>query len=364
MPFLALPFFPFKSPLCRMSTDGCAKRAFFKVPVFDIPLQESKVLQRKGGPMVKRFLSSILSVFLCVTLLLGCTPNKQAMQTAAPKTEVVDGMGRTLQLPNEIRRLVVLSAAEAEILCELGAQSLLVGRGTYCNYPASLQNIQEVASGSETNVEEIIALNPDLVVLNSMDQSKEVVDLIEKSGICTLVTTATDIEGVYASIRMLGKALHLSQKAEETVLQMQTDFQNLPDISKLLPPEEEASIYFEISPLEWGLWSSGNHTFYQEIAAALGLKNLFADVEGWAQVSEEQVLARNPSIILSLTSKEMLGKDPVEEITLRESWQTLSAVQNQRVFYYDADALSRPGPRLAKAAQGLADTIVKALTEN
>ena len=54
------------------------------------------------------------------------------------------------------------------------------------------------------------------------------------------------------------------------------------------------TVYFEVSPLQWGLWTAGKGTFMDELATMCGLTNAFADVEGWAEISEEQVLERNP----------------------------------------------------------------------
>ena len=304
--------------------------------------------------MTKLF-TKLTVILLCLMLLAGCA---QQGQGAAKKTvTVTDGLERTVEVPADCKRIVVLSAAEVEIVCELGAEDRLVGRGTYCNYPESVANIQAVGSGSETNPEEIIALTPDLVIMNTMDQSKDVVDLLEKSGIPTVLTTATDIEGVYHSIEIIGKALSLDEKAKSVIDSMKADFAKVPNLGELFG--ENKTIYFEISPLEWGLWSAGGGTFYEQIAAAMGMENLFNDLDSWAQVSEEQVISRDPAVIVALTSKEILGKDPVEEICSREGWKDLSAVKDGLVVYYDADALSRPGPRLGKAAVGLAEMIAE-----
>ena len=50
------------------------------------------------------------------------------------------------------------------------------------------------------------------------------------------------------------------------------------------------SIYFEVSPLQWGLWTTGRGTFMHELAEMCGLTNAFGDLDGWGAVSEEQVL--------------------------------------------------------------------------
>ena len=90
-----------------------------------------------------------------------------------------------------------------------------------------------------------------------------------------------------------------------------------------------------------------------EIAEMIGLKNCFDDVEGWAAISEEQVLERNPDFIVTITMYYGEGPTPVEEILSREGWQEMKAVKNQAILNADSNAISRPGPRLKLAAKEL-----------
>ena len=113
------------------------------------------------------------------------------------------------------------------------------------------------------------------------------------------------------------------------------------------------TVYFEVSPLQWGLWTAGKNTFMDELAALCGLTNAFADVEGWAQISEEQVLERDPDYIVTITMYYGEGPTPVEEIKGREGWDALKAVQNGDILNADSNEISRPGPRLKDAAETL-----------
>ena len=117
------------------------------------------------------------------------------------------------------------------------------------------------------------------------------------------------------------------------------------------------SIYFEVSPLEYGLWTAGSGTFMDEIATMLGLKNCFADVEGWAQISEEQVLERNPDYIVTISMYYGEGPTPEEEIMARPGWENVTAVKDQKILNLPDNELSRPGPRLADGAQALYDFV-------
>ena len=93
------------------------------------------------------------------------------------------------------------------------------------------------------------------------------------------------------------------------------------------------------------------------IANMMGLKNCFADVTGWSEISEEQVLERNPDYIMTISMYFGEGPTPEEEIASRAGWENVTAVKNGAILNLQNNELSRPAPRLAEGAQMLADFI-------
>ncbi|MDO5328322.1 MAG: ABC transporter substrate-binding protein [Clostridia bacterium] len=260
---------------------------------------------------------------------------------------VTDMMGREITLTAPATRIVALTAADCEILCALGCEDALVGRGEYCDYPASVLDKPSVQSGYETNIEQIIALEPQVVLMGTMAQTTEQVEALENAGIRVVVSDAQNIEGVYTAIRLIGALMGKDAEAEEMVSGMQNTFADIAAKSE----NTGKTVYFEVSPLQWGLWTAGKNTFMDELAAMCGLTNAFADVEGWAAISEEQVLERDPDYIVTITMYYGEGPTPVEEIKGREGWDSLKAVQNDDILNADNSEISRPGPRLQDAAE-------------
>jgi iron complex transport system substrate-binding protein len=124
------------------------------------------------------------------------------------------------------------------------------------------------------------------------------------------------------------------------------------------------SVYFEVSPLQYGIWTAGKGTFMDEIATMLGLKNVFADASGWAEISEEQVIEANPDIIVTVAMYFGEGQTPVDEILSRAGWQDVTAVKNGDIYNLPNNELSRPGPRIADGAQALFDFIKEVVTQD
>ncbi|MGN0777903.1 MAG: ABC transporter substrate-binding protein [Aristaeellaceae bacterium] len=283
----------------------------------------------------------LVSLFLALLMVFSMT-TVMAEDAAVTITDMYD---REVTLSAPATRIVALSAAECEIISALGCEAMLVGRGQYCNYPDSIAAVPAVQSGANTNLEEILALEPDVVIMTDMAQSEEVVNLLEANGVKVVLTRNTDIEGAYYAITMIGTLLGKDAEAEALVASMKNAFADITANAD----NTGKTVYFEVSPLQWGLYTAGSGTFMDEIARMCGLTNAFADVDGWAAISEEQVLARNPDYIVSVSGM----PEADVEIMSRAGWDQVTAVVNGDVMNGDADAFSRPGPRLKDAAESL-----------
>lgn len=287
----------------------------------------------------------LVSLFLALVMAFSLT----AAFAESTAVTVTDMAGREITLDAPATKVVALTASDCEILAALGAEDTLVGRGEYCDYPESILEVPAVQSGADTNLEQIIALEPQVVVMAKMAQTEEQVAALEKAGIRVVVSDAQDIEGVYTAIRLIGTLVGRNDEAEAMVADMQSTFADIAAKSE----NTGKTVYFEVSPLQWGLWTAGKGTFMDELATLCGLTNAFADVEGWAEISEEQVLERDPDYIVTISMYYGEGPTPVEEIKSRAGWDALKAVQNDAIFNADSNEVSRPGPRLKDAAEAL-----------
>lgn len=322
-------------------------------------------------------LAVLLSLLmLVVALVSGCTQSKENTSRKQESTssgkesglfEIRDMTGREVKLDKAAERIVVLSPSDCEILFAIGAGEKVVGRGEYCDYPEEVLNIPSVQSGAETNLEQIIALNPQLVIMTKMAQSKEQVEILENAGIKVVVTDAQDIEGVYTAIELIGTVTGMKAEAEAVINRMKS---TIADISaKVKEKGSEYStktVYFEASPLQYGLWTTGKGTFIDELIAILGLNNAFSDIEGWSEISQEQVIERNPDYILTTTMYSTVeGLTPIEEIMGRKGWENIKAIRAHNVINIDPNEVSRPGPRLTDVLTKLYSFIYEdKITEN
>ena len=289
----------------------------------------------------------LVSLVLCAVLVCAAIP------ALAETVTVTDMAGREITLDSEATRIVALTASDVEILYALGAGDLLVGRGEYCDYPAEALDKPVVKSGAETNLEEILELEPEIVIMATMAQTKEQVEALEQAGVKVVVSDAQNLEGVYTAITLIGQVTGKNAEAEALVQQMKDVFAGIAEKAE----NTGKTIYFEVSPLEWGLWAGCKGTFMDEIATICGLTNAFGDLEGWQSISEEDVLERDPDYIVTTSMYWGEGPTPEEEIKSRAGWDVLNAVKNNQIFNADSNAITRPGPRLMEAAEALFEFI-------
>ena len=303
-------------------------------------------------------MKKVLPLILAVSFLFSfaaCSKTEDS-NTSNSKTlgnkgyKVVDSRGKEITFDKAPEKIISLLPSDTEIIYALGDGEKLIAVSKYCNYPEDTKNKQKLDGGKKTNIEAIIGLKPDTVIMGKMAQTDDQFKQIEDAGIKVIVTQAGNIEDTYKVIEMVGMALRKETKATEIINSMKKDFEDIKNKAKNSKPK---NVYIEISPLQLKLMSCGKGTFQNEILELIGANNIFSDIDGWKQVSEEQVLTRNPEVIITIVGEMYDIKDTVGEIKGRANWNKIDAVKNDNVYATDSDKLTRPGPRLAQAAKDL-----------
>lgn len=310
--------------------------------------------------MKKVFNFQWLSVLLLALVLADCgtaedTKNKDASQDTqqAEKTsyKVTDDRGVEIAF-NEVPKTVVsLQPSNTEILFALGVGDKIVGATEYDTYPEEAQKIERVSDTTNFNSERIIALKPDVVIAYTIGD-KDALKPLENAGIKVFVIqSATTFDDVYGDIEQIAAVMGVADKGNKLNEEIKAKIAEVQ--MKVKDVKTPKNVYLEVSPKP-DIYTAGSSTFQQEILDAANVNNVFSDLNSWAKVSEEDVIAKNPDVILTTVN---YTEDPIGEILGRDGWNTVTAIQNKAVLSIDTDISNRPGPRIGEAVELVAKAV-------
>jgi iron complex transport system substrate-binding protein len=250
------------------------------------------------------------------------------------------------------QRIITLAPNLTELIFELGQGSKIIGNTTYCNYPDSAKQIENVADLLTVNTERIIELDPDLIFITAEGNSKAEYQNLIDLGFKVFVSNPRHYNGIKKTLLDMGKIFHVSSKAEEIVLKWEERLEKVRENHNILVNN---SVMFLISTNP--IFSVGKKSFIHQILTYAGLKNITEDSDiSYPMFSREEVLVRNPDHILLYET----NKNDVNELLVSyPEWNTISAVINERVFFINADLYSRPGPRFVDAVENLNRLVLK-----
>ena len=242
-------------------------------------------------------------------------------------------------------RIVSLVPATTELVFALGAGDRLVGRTTWCDYPAAAAAVPNLGNGIDPNVEAVVGAKPDLVLLYKSGANRAAAERFRALGIPTLELATDRIADFDRITRLLGAALGRREEAESLVVRTARD---LEAASRPLagPPSRPPTVFI----LAWDrpAMTLGRGSFLSEIVQHAGARNAFDDLAtSSAPVSIEAVAARDPDYILVSTDGE-------PAIASRSEWRAVRAVRERKFLRVTGSEFNRPSPRIGTAVRQLA----------
>ncbi|MDC7238013.1 MAG: ABC transporter substrate-binding protein [Sphaerochaetaceae bacterium] len=261
--------------------------------------------------------------------------------------EFTDSYNRTVQISKNPQRIVSLGPNITEIVSELDFDKL-VGRTDYCDYPEKVSSVKSIGSITNANIEEIIELEPDLVI-GSVHCPKDLLENLTKLGICSIaIYDDNSLDGSYNIISKIGYVMNEEEKANEIIKNNKALVDQIVDKTSTL---DKKTVYYALSFGEWGDFTAGGSTFIGKMINLAGAINIAEDVDGW-NYSVEQLIEKDPQIII--VSKYYNSKD---QFINTWPYSSLTAVKENRVYEIDNNLLDRQGIRNAQGLLELAKII-------
>lgn len=265
-----------------------------------------------------------------------------ALALPARAVDILDDGGHVTTLAAPPQRIVSLLPSLTETVCELGACARLVGVDRYSTYPASVAALPKVGGLDDTNVEMIAALRPDLVLVAT---ATRVTDRLRALGLKVIALEPRAYKDVQRVLTTLGQVLGVPDAQR---LWRYIDAGVSAAAASVPPSARGVRVYYEVAT---GLWAAGEASFMGETLARLGAGNIIPAALGpFPKINPEFVVKANPGLI-------MISARGAEGLGARPGWDRIEAIRRGRICVFkpeEGEILSRPGPRMAEAAQIMA----------
>ncbi|MBS1840358.1 MAG: cobalamin-binding protein [Acidobacteria bacterium] len=287
-------------------------------------------------------------VLLCVTAFAISSRAARPGFATQGSREVTDEAGRTVKIPQPVRRIVSLAPSMTETVYALGLQDRLVGDTDYCDYPADAAKKHKVGGAINPNIEEIAALKPDLVLVVKSLNRLETVRALEQIGIAVYSTDPHTVQDVIGSVKRLAGMLG----AEEVGNVLSEDLTGrLAAVHKKLNGTTIRRVLFVV----WTdpLMSIGRKTFIADVLERAGGTSVVDSGQDWPQYSLEEAVRLQPEYLVFASNHSEKVHNEVEALALKPGWSALNAIKNRKIAVI-SDAINRPGPRIVDAVEELA----------
>jgi len=269
---------------------------------------------------------------------------------AAPawaQTVLVDDRGRRVELAAPPQRIVSLLPSLTETVCALQACARLVGTDRFSNWPDSVLALPKLGGLEDTQIERIVSLKPDLVLAAG---SSRAIDRLEALG---LRVVALEPKSLQDTQRVIGKvALALGDAAAGAALWQRLSTRIDAAAARVPAAVRGKKVYFEVASAPY---AAGEVSFIGETLARLGMGNAVPAALGpFPKLNPEYVVRVQPDIVMAAATA-------LAEMPSRPGWDGLRALREHRACGFATErweVLIRPGPRLAEAADILAECLV------
>ena len=265
---------------------------------------------------------------------------------AAGAVRLTDDRGIVVRLAQPPQRIVSLLPSLTETVCELGQCARLVGVDRYSDFPESVRSLPQLGGGLDPNIEAVVALRPDLVL---MAASSRAVQRLESLGLKVVALEPRS----YADVRrVLGQVAGLLDVPDAPRVWRAIEAGVEAAARSVPPAAQHLRVYFEVGR---GPYAASEASFIGETLARLGVKNIVPGELGpFPRINPEFVVRSDPDLI-------MISQAEAPGLESRPGWSRMRAVRGRHVCLFspaDSQLMVRPGPRMAQAAQLMAQCIV------
>ncbi len=256
-----------------------------------------------------------------------------------------DELRRAVQVPDHPHRVICLIPSVVDIVYSLGAGADVAAISDFTKYPKEALQKPSIGLPLSPSMEAIVAQHPDLVLGSGDLNVLESAGSLQRLGIPVFMVDPHGVDGIYASILSIGKALNRETAADTLVAQLRTRVE-LVKARVAGKPKLRVLMAIWYDPV----MTIGKKAFIGELIEAAGGRSVTDDIaQEWPEISLESIVSRQPDALLFIKGSKLTAED----LKTRPGWEHVKAVQQGRVYYVD-DRIQYPSPVAFDALEDLA----------
>ncbi|MEZ4802308.1 MAG: helical backbone metal receptor [Gelidibacter sp.] len=247
-----------------------------------------------------------------------------------------DQLHRNIHLGNTPHRIVSLVPSQTELLYDLGLESSIVGITKFCVHPLHFKKEKTIVGGTKAvHFDKIKALNPDIILCNKEENTKEMIQELEKMALVHISDIYT-IDDCLELITMYGEMFSKEEKASQIIDHIKMKYEDFKNFIKARPILKTA--YF-IWQNPWMV--AAKNTFINELLKLNNFENYYGELE------------RYPEVILKINKKEtadlvLLSSEPFP-FKEKHKEELRQYFPHSKIVVVDGEAFSWYGTRLIEA---------------
>lgn len=205
-----------------------------------------------------------------------------------------DQIGNSISLPAPPKRIVSVVPSQTELLYDLGLDSEVVGITTFCVHPKHWRKTKTGVGGTKKlNLEKIRSLKPDLIIANKEENLQGEIEFLQKE----IPVWTSNISTLEEALQMIESIGQMTGK-ENASLKIQNDIREQFSILKISGNTNNLII----NRLAYFIWidplmCAGPATFIGHLLKFCGFENILGEVERYTELTDEQLIAKDPQII-------------------------------------------------------------------
>lgn len=247
------------------------------------------------------------------------------------------------------KRIISLAPSITESIFALGAESILVGRTDYCNYPPEVDTIDSIGGFITPDIEKIVNLKPDLVLATSTHKNEELQKL-RNFNIAVEVIKTDDIFDSPDAILSIGKYINKENEAKSLAKKIKSELENL--LYKVKDIKERKSVHYMCFTNKACGWKKKCTT------------TKLIEMAGGKQISTNgkeliaSIVKGNPDVIIIPYHKSRKEwQETMDFINQNIELKETIALKNNNIRWISGELLLRPGPRTGEGFRQLIEAI-------